>query len=127
MQAREKRKRGRCSRWSVQRSLERSGSILRNALDKALLKESTAGFDGTEQFHIHRVLLAIVENEERICIDNKLSAIHDPGHLALNHRFDGKRASVVRHVMPSRRGMKNEVVLAHLRTFREQVRDSSRG
>jgi hypothetical protein len=87
---------------------------LSRLFNKAFQEKRAARFYRLRHFDIHRVLLAIVEHEKRVGIDNEITAINTPGDLAIHHRLDGKRSCEVLDYVTPARGMKHEIVTPEL-------------
>jgi len=104
--------------------LERCRRILRDLFDITFSEKRTARLDRSWCIHahkIHGVLLAVIENQERPCIDHELTPVHDPSRLTIYDRLDRQWAREILNSMPPRRSMKDEIIAPELTTVWKQI------
>lgn len=101
VQSRQKEYWGRLAQRFIERSLQWTGHVLRDAFHETLPEEGAAGFDRVRRIQFHGVLLPIVENEKSVGVDDKFPSFNNPCDLSVKYRFDGERPGKIFDAMPS--------------------------
>jgi len=87
-------------RRSVERRFNGTRHILGDLFDETLLKESAASFHAPRCVDVHRILLAIIENQKAAFVYKKPAPIDDPTDLSVHHALYRKRAGKILDDIP---------------------------
>src|SRR5215831_1363652 len=85
---------------SIERRFNGTRRILGDLFDEILLKESAAGFYDPRCVDVHRILLAIIENQKAVFVDQKPAFIDDPTDLFVHHALYRKRVGKILDDVP---------------------------
>jgi len=111
-------------RRSVERRFNGTRNILGDLFDETLLKESAAGFHDPRCVDVHRILLAMIENQKAAFVDQKPAPIDDPTDLSVHHALYRKRAGKILDDVPLGAAVEHKIGFSKACAIWKDVLDS---
>ena len=101
--------------------MKRRRRVLGNLFHKSMREKSTARFHSVRCIEIHRILLAVVQNQKAVAVHHEVVAIDNPGDLAVDHGLDRKRSREILDDVARAPGVKYQIIGTELSSIRKQV------